>query len=426
VHIKSIKLQNFRNHKNTVAEFINGTNILVGANAQGKTNLLEAIYLSCVGRGWRAVRDIEMVGYATADGKSATPTDGISAPVGVDKPDPDITTTPTAVASISAENSVNAITPTPTHTATVYTTTVKKFGDITVAVKLGGGEKKAISINGIPISKVGELMGTNPCVFFSPDELRLIKDAPADRRRFLNIDISQIDKSYFYALIRYNKILSQRNAYLKSLPATGQNEDIMRGLSIWDEQLVSCGSILVQKRTQFVNNLTPHLISVHKNLTDNAENIKFSYVFCGFNDTEEVINNTDNIKEFFARQLWLAREKDLRLRTTTVGAHRDDIKIEINGKDIRVYGSQGQQRTAALSIKLAELQLFTDITNEKPILLLDDVFSELDSSRRRRLLTFIKNVQTVITTTEMPEIFEGDNVKVFQIKNGKIDKNYKN
>ncbi|MDR1917690.1 MAG: DNA replication/repair protein RecF [Christensenellaceae bacterium] len=376
MYIKSIELHSFRNHRNTIAEFINGTNILVGANAQGKTNLLEAIYLSCVGRGWRAARDIEMVSFNES-------------------------------------------------TATVKTTTTKKFGDITVSVKLGGGNKKSISINGIPISKVGELMGNIPCVFFSPDELRLIKDAPADRRRFLNIDISQIDKSYFYALIRYNKILSQRNAYLKSLPVSAvgthsPKSDDLRGLALWDEQLVNIGTILINKRIEFVNKLNPYLIDVHNYLTKNAENITFSYVFCGFDDSEEVINNTDNIGNYFIKQLQTAREKDLRLRTTTVGPHRDDLKIEINERDIRTYGSQGQQRTTALAIKIAEMQLFGDITGEKPILLLDDVFSELDSKRQRRLLTFIKNAQTIITTTETPAPLSGGDVKIFNIKGGKI------
>jgi DNA replication and repair protein RecF len=334
-------------------------------------------------------------------------------------------------------------------TATVHTTAIKKFGDINISIKLGGGTKKAISINGVPISKVGELMGNIPCVFFSPDELRLIKDAPADRRRFLNIDISQIDKSYFYALVRYNKILLQRNAYLKNLPCP-PTADELRGLSIWDTQLVAIGTVLIQRRIEFVRSLLPHLTKVHNYLTKNTENITFQYVFCGSEGTEQILSTLANpianttaditatdpttdpsptdpttdpsptVAEYFARQLLSARERDIRLRTTTVGPHRDDIKIEINGKDVRVFGSQGQQRTTALSIKLAELQLFADITGEKPILLLDDVFSELDSSRQGRLLTFINSTQTIITTTEiLPATFR-NKIKVINIANGKI------
>lgn len=370
MHIKEIKLLNFRNHKNTCAEFFNGINIFAGANAQGKTNLLEAIYLSCVGRGWRAVRDIEMVAFGAPS-------------------------------------------------AAVCTTAEKAFGEIMVSIKLGGGTKKAISINGVPISKVAELMGSIPCVFFSPDELRLVKEAPADRRRFLNIDISQIDKSYFYALVRYNKILSQRNAYLKSLSLRPTADEI-RGLSVWDDQLVSVGTILIQKRIAFVNSLTPYLISVHSHLSGRTEKITFSYCFLDPDGGEKVIDKTGDIGGYFAKQLEEARSKDLRLRTTSVGPHRDDIKIEINGKDVRTYGSQGQQRTAALSVKIAELKLFEAVTGEKPILLLDDVFSELDSSRQMRLLTFTKNTQTVITTTEIPAELSAADVKIYTVAKGKI------
>jgi DNA replication and repair protein RecF len=370
VHIKQIQLSNFRNHKNTCVGFCGGINILAGANAQGKTNLLEAVYLSCVGRGWRAARDTEMIAFGT-------------------------------------------------DTATVCTTAEKAFGEIVISIKLRNGTKKAISINSVPISKVAELMGNIPCVFFSPDELRLVKDAPADRRRFLDIDISQIDKSYFYALIRYNKILSQRNAYLKNLSPCPTADDI-RGLSIWDRQLVSVGTTLIQKRIAFVNNLTPHLISVHNHLTAKTENVSFAYCFLGFDGGEEVIDGTDGISEHFTRQLEKAQERDLRLHTTTVGPHRDDIKIEINGRDIRAYGSQGQQRTAALSVKIAELQLFESVTGEKPILLLDDVFSELDSSRQMRLLTFIKKTQTIITTTKIPAELSAADANIYTVAKGKV------
>jgi DNA replication and repair protein RecF len=295
--------------------------------------------------------------------------------------------------------------------ASVSTTTAKRFGDINIDIKIMSGIKKFISINKIPISKVGELLGEINCVFFSPDELRMIKDAPSDRRRFLNIDISQLDKNYFYALLRYNKILAQRNAYLKDMG------DI-RGLDIWDEQLVSVGTILIEKRLQFINKLTPYLFEAHKNLTDNVENITFSYIICGFDNAEKVINNVNNdIADILSVELRNARDKDIRQRTTTVGPHRDDIIIKINGHDVRTYGSQGQQRTVALSIKLAELRLFTEITGETPILLLDDVFSELDSNRQGRLLKYISGIQTIITTTDAVDCA---NAKVFNIVDGEI------
>ncbi|MBO4726281.1 MAG: DNA replication/repair protein RecF, partial [Clostridia bacterium] len=310
MRISQLTVDNFRNHTHTTLQLSNGVNVLVGPNAQGKTNLLEAIYLSCVGRGWRTSRDSEMVQF----GKER---------------------------------------------ALVQVTAQKRFGSVDIAIQLGLGLKKSIAINRVPIAKVAELMGQINCIFFSPDELKLVKEAPADRRRFMNIDISQIDKSYFYALTRYNKILQQRNAYLK-------NNSDLRELTIWDDQLITQGKIIIAKRQAFMQKLTPYVVAKHQELTGGQEDIQLTYETC-----------TD-----LARELTAAHEHDLRLRTTTVGPHRDDIAILINGKDVRIYGSQGQQRTVALSIKLAELDLFTDLTGERPILLLDDVFSELDSSRQ--------------------------------------------
>ncbi|MCQ2381907.1 MAG: DNA replication/repair protein RecF [Clostridia bacterium] len=343
MRISNLTVDNFRNHTHTTLQLSDGVNVLVGPNAQGKTNLLEAIYLSCVGRGWRTSRDSEMVQF----GKDS---------------------------------------------ALVQVTAIKKFGSVDIAIQLGQGLKKSISINRVPIAKVAELMGQINCIFFSPDELKLVKEAPADRRRFINIDLSQIDKSYFYALSRYNKILQQRNAYLK-------NRIDVRELSVWDEQLVQQGKILINKRQEFIRKLTPYVIAKHKELTGGKEIITITYETC--ND--------------LAQELFQARERDFRLRTTTVGPHRDDLAILINGQDVRIYGSQGQQRTVALSIKLAELDLFTAITGERPILLLDDVFSELDSSRQERLLTTIANTQVIITATDAP--LKG---KIFNVLQGSV------
>ena len=341
--IAQLTVDHFRNHQHTTLQLAEGVNLLVGPNAQGKTNLLEAIYLSCVGRGWRTTRDSEMVQF------------------GQDR-------------------------------ALVQVTAMKKFGSVEIAIQLGQGLKKSISINRVPIAKVAELMGQINCIFFSPDELKLVKEAPADRRRFLNIDLSQIDKSYFYALARYNKILQQRNAYLKD------NHD-PRELAIWDEQLVKQGQIIITKRQAFLQKLTPYVVAKHRELTGGQETITLTYETCAN----------------FAEELAAARERDIRLRTTTVGPHRDDLAILVNGQDVRVFGSQGQQRTVALSIKLAELDLFSDLTGERPILLLDDVFSELDSSRQSRLLTAIANTQAIITVTDA--VGAG---KIFHVLNGAV------
>ena len=347
MRITRLELDHFRNHRHTAVTLAPGVNLLVGPNAQGKTNLLEAIYLACVGRGWRTVRDSEMVQLGQAN-------------------------------------------------ALVQVTAAKKFGTVELAIKLGTGTKKSIAINGVPIAKVAELMGQINCIFFSPDELKLVKEAPADRRRFINIDLSQIDKSYFYTLARYNKILAQRNAYLKNQPDA-------RALDIWDAELVKVGTVLIAKRQAFIQKLTPYVEREHQALTGHTESISLRY------------ETTEN----FAKNLAEARERDLRLRTTTVGPHRDDLEILINGQDVRIYGSQGQQRTVALSIKLAELHLFTALTGERPVLLLDDVFSELDSNRQARLLTAVQGGQTIITATEVPAGMPAVD-QVFHLRQGQV------
>jgi DNA replication and repair protein RecF len=362
--IKTLSVTNFRNHINTTVELSSGINVLMGNNAQGKTNLLEAIYLTCVGRGWRTNRDREMINFEKDD-------------------------------------------------ARVTAVTQKKFGDVRVDIMLSRTAKKAIKINHIPVAKMGELMGQVNCVFFSPDELRLVKEAPADRRRFLDIDISQTDKVYFYALMRYNKILMQRNALLKS------GVDVNRGLDIWDGQLARAGSVIVHKRLQFLDKLREGVTKVHNYLTEEKEQILLSYINITSLGTEEQIANLDEqqIEAIILRQLLDARQKDIRLRTTTVGPHRDDIKIQINEKDVRNFASQGQQRTVALSIKLAELAVFREITGEAPILLLDDVLSELDEKRQQRLLKCLKTCQCIITTTSFNE---NAVVRLFSVHDGAI------
>ena len=350
--IKSIQLKNFRNHLNTAVTLSGGINVLVGKNAQGKTNLLEAIYLTCVGRGWRARQDKELVNF--------------------DK-----------------------------ETAYIKTKVEKRFGNIDIEIQLSTTKKKSAKINKVPISKVSELLGTINCVFFSPDELRLIKEAPADRRRFMDIDISQIDKNYFYALLKYNKILAQRNALLKNVPR-GTNEDIKRSLDIWDAQLVEAGNIIVQRRLRFIEDIKKHLSPIHAKLSGTREEIVIEY--------EHHSDLEAKLKE--------SREKDLARGFTSVGPHRDDILITISGKDVRKFASQGQQRSAALSLKLCQLEIFKEATNEAPVVLFDDVFSELDEIRQNNLLTLLEGSQAVLTATHPPE---PTCCTLFHVSNGQID-----
>jgi DNA replication and repair protein RecF len=351
-----------------------------------------------------------------------------------------------------------------------------------VEIRLDKGAKKSIKINGIPINRMGELMGQVNCVFFSPDELRLVKDAPADRRRFLDIDISQIDKQYFYTLMRYNKTLLQRNTLLKSLTNTqiAQNKkndiDALRALDIWDEQLVKAGSALIARRLSFINQLKTNVTAIHNFLTSGKEQIELSYINITSSNAESADYTTTisqspttsppshyhipppkllhtpppicisptpytntlppslatpadhfedsvpdvlSIETLFLSQLQNARNKDLRQKTTTVGPHRDDLRILIDGKDVRSFASQGQQRTVALSLKLAELEIFKSKTGEMPILLLDDVLSELDEKRSQRLLQALTACQSIITSANMPTEVP-QNAKIFEIVNGRV------
>jgi DNA replication and repair protein RecF len=359
--IEKVELANFRNHRDTSIVLSPGVNVLVGKNAQGKTNLLEAVFLTCVGRGWRTHKDKDMINFA-ADA------------------------------------------------ARVRTVVARKFGQVAVEVNLSRNTKKTIKINSVPVQRMGELMGQVNCVFFSPDELRLVKDAPADRRRFLDIDISQIDKAYFYGLLKYNKILLQRNSLLKS-----KTEDIESGLDIWDMQLANVGAMIIARRMEFVGKLAEGVANVHGYLANGAERISVEYEGCCGSLAQVV-----EIEGRLLTELKQAREKDMRLRTTTVGPHRDDLRITIDEKDVRHFASQGQQRTVALSLKLAELEIFREATGEMPVLLLDDVFSELDSERQGRLVKALAKCQSIVTAVEFPS--GTGNVKKFKIENGAVVK----
>ncbi|MDR3318172.1 MAG: DNA replication/repair protein RecF [Clostridiales bacterium] len=357
MYISEIILRDFRNYSSVSLALQNGVNIFCGANAQGKTNLVEAIYYTCVGRSPRTPRDKELIRW---DGESA-------------------------YLSASAQ---------------------KACGKVMVEGYLTRTEKR-ISINGLPISRMGELMGAINAVFFSPDELKIIKESPSDRRRFMDIDISQLSKAYFYDLNRYNKTLAQRNRLLK----TGGN--ITDQLSVWDLQLADTGSRIIKARAAFIDKLKVYAKNAHAELTDGAESLDVDY---------ECIPSYDraDIREAYLAELSRTRTKDLFNGYTNIGVHKDDIALGIGGADIRAYGSQGQQRTATLALKLAELEIFAGETGEYPILILDDVLSELDTARQRKLIERIKNVQTLITCTHTDIAF--DSAAVFTVKAGSISR----
>lgn len=361
MHITDIRLQNFRNYADRTVELTEKVNLITGKNAQGKTNLLESIFVCCVGKSVRA-RDRELIAH------------------GQDR-------------------------------ARIRMTAERFEGRVLTEMVLSRGENKRILVNGIPLSRTGELLGTVKAIYFSPEDLKLIKDAPDSRRRFLDMDLSQIYKNYYYALTRYNRALLSRNNLLKKYP----EHTLPDLLYPYDVQLVKEGAKILKYRLEYVEKLKITSKKVHSYLTSDEEELEISYA--------SNIPREGDIEANYAHALEDSRDKDIKLKFTTAGIHRDDIKITANGLDIRIYGSQGQQRTAALSLKLAELELFEEISNDLPVLLLDDVFSELDERRQRRLLEFCGTVQSVITATHVdPGLLEGLPVAVYRVESGNVER----
>ena len=275
-----------------------------------------------------------------------------------------------------------------------------------IDMHLRKSKAKGIAINGQKIKKAAELLGLLNVVFFSPEDLSIIKNGPAERRRFVDMELCQLDSFYLYNLNHYNKIVNQRNKLLKDMYFQPELRDT---LNIWDSQLVSFGSKIIERRELFVKQLNEIIFEIHKKLSGNKEELLIHY-------------EPDITIENYESSLRNGQEKDIKLKQTTVGPHRDDFSFIEKNIDIRKFGSQGQQRTAALSLKLSEIELVKKMTKDNPVLLLDDVLSELDSDRQNYLLNNIGDIQTIITCTGLDEFvnnrFEID--KVFQIEKGSI------
>ena len=357
--IKSVKLKNFRNYDLLDLKFNSDLVVLTGKNAQGKTNIIEAIYFSALGKSFRLSKDKELIKWNEEFSK----------------------------AEIEVEN---------------------RFRNKKIEFFLSKNQKKAIKIDKLSIKRIGELLGELTIVFFSPDELRLIKDSPDERRRFMNINISQTDKKYFYLLNRYEKVLQNRNKLLKM---TKNFENLADNIDIWDRALCDIAEKISEYRKKFIEDILPFAQKAHSYISGGKENLNIIYK--GF-------YSGSSYKEAMQKTLQKNLEKDYRLGFTSIGPHRDEIDIYINDVEVKNFGSQGQQRTVALSLKLAELEIIKERTGEYPILLLDDVFSELDKERRERLLKFTLRTQTIITCTDFD--YNIENCEVFTIKDAKIEK----
>lgn len=364
--IKKLMLINYRNYKSLDIDLGKNVNVFMGDNAQGKTNILESIYYCGLAKSHRTSRDRELINW---NEESAY----ISLSVGKDRLD-------------------------------------KKI-DINI-LKDG---KKAIKVNSIKINKIGELFGVFNVVMFSPEDLKIIKESPGIRRRFIDMELCQINSKYYHNLVQYNKILNERNIVLKNKSMT---DDI---LDIYDEQLVKYGQYIVNERIEYVNRLNHYGEEIHKDITLGKEKIEFSYV-CSVKDIKDSVSVRENFKDRFTQLLISNRKRDKEKGITSVGPHRDDFTVFINNIDTKSFGSQGQQRTAVLTMKFSSLKIIKEITGEYPVLLLDDVLSELDYNRKKYILSTINNIQTIITCTGMNDICEylDNNSKIFKVQDGYI------
>ena len=355
--IKSLELADFRNYDSLEISFDKGTNILYGDNAQGKTNILEAIYVSATTKSHKGSKDKEIVNFNKEE-------------------------------------------------AHIRTYLFKDEEDIRVDMHLRKNKSKGIAIDGQKIKKAADLLGLLNVVFFSPEDLGIIKNGPSERRRFADMELCQLDNFYLYNLNNYNKIINQRNKLLKDMYF---NPGLKETLNIWDSQLVSFGSKIIERRMQFANQISEIIYDIHKKLSGGKEELVIKY--------EPDVSIDD-----FEKSMRMNQEKDIKLKQTTTGPHRDDFSFIVNGIDIRKYGSQGQQRTAALSLKLSEIELVKKISKDTPVLLLDDVLSELDSNRQNYLLNSISDIQTLITCTGLDEFVKNrfQINKVFQVVEGEV------
>lgn len=355
--IESIELKNYRNYDELHMEFSAGTNILYGNNAQGKTNILEAVYVCCTTKSHRGSKDREMIHFHEDESHIKLNIRKNDVPYRID-------------------------------------------------MHLKKNKAKGVAINGIPIRKASELFGIVNVVFFSPEDLNLIKNGPAERRKFIDIELCQLNKLYVHSLVSYNRILMQRNKLLKDLFFHPEYEET---LDVWDMQLVQYGREIIRYRQEFIEQLNDIIKDIHRNLSGEKEYLKIVY-------------DPNALAEKLEQEIKRSRPQDLKQKTTLVGPHRDDIGFYIDDIDIRKFGSQGQQRTAALSLKLAEIELVKKLVRDYPILLLDDVLSELDGERQNHLLSAINHIQTMITCTGLEDFvnnrFQID--KLFRVVDGTV------
>ncbi len=357
MYIKSLRLADYRNYEALSMEYSEGTNILYGNNAQGKTNILEALYLIATTKSHRGVYDKDLIRFGCSEG----------------------------------------------HIRCVI---IKGGIDYQVDLHLRKGKAKGIAINGQRIKKASELIGLLHIVFFSPEDLSIVKEGPSQRRRFMDMELCQLDQSYLYDLNQYNKVVEQRNKLLRQIMDLPQLESTM---DLWNDQLVEYGVRIIRRRKEFICDLNEIIKEMHGRLSGGTEHLSLTYE-----------PNTD--ADRFADELRRVSEREKYIGSTTVGPHKDDFSFLCDEIDLRRFGSQGQQRTCALSLKLSELELVKRMIGEEPVLMLDDVLSELDTNRQDYLLNSLGGIQTFITCTGLDEFVNNRFAidRLYRIQNGQV------
>ncbi|XID91741.1 DNA replication/repair protein RecF [Paenibacillaceae bacterium WGS1546] len=370
MQLNSLELQGYRNYDALKLSTEGGVNIFIGPNAQGKTNLLEAIHVLSLTKSHRTSKDKELIGW----NQSA---------------------------------------------AVLRAQMTRRIGDVGLELRLSAQGKKA-KVNGLEQRKLSGFVGTLNVVLFAPEDLDIVKGAPGVRRRFMDMEIGQVHPGYLHDMQQYQKILQQRNNYLKSTDIRRASPEM---LDVWNEQLAMSGVKMMQKRKNFIIHLQRWAEKIHAGITGGSERLTVEYK-PSFG-TASGMDNQDQTSLFgqFMIKLTQGKEQEFRRGMTLTGPHRDDLSFSINGKDVQSFGSQGQQRTAALSLKLAELELMHEEIGEYPLLLLDDVLSELDQNRQTQLIeTFQSRVQTFITTTGLESVNMGrlKDASIYHVRDGQL------
>ncbi|MBP1926301.1 DNA replication and repair protein RecF [Sedimentibacter acidaminivorans] len=366
--VNNLKIKNYRNFKEVDLKLINSLNIFIGDNGQGKTNLLESIYLCSIGRTFRLNSEDELINFN--------------------------------------ENK-----------CTIELLLDKNKYKINIELFLEKGKRKQVKINKVKLDKTGEMIGVLNNVIFTPDDMKIIKGSPIERRKFINIDISQIKPKYKYLLNKYKKIITQRNNILKNYYTNKENKDI---IDIWNNYLIDIGTELIWYRNEYINSLKKYAVDIYSDISGNKEIFDLKYK-CNIGNICDM--DKESIKNIFHQKINKNIDNEIQKNTSMYGPHKDDLIISLNNKECKYFGSQGQQRSAILALKLGEIEIIKDEIGEYPILLLDDVLSELDNKRKGFLINYIKNIQTVITTTDDNDLInltKDFDKKIFYINDGKI------